>query len=188
MPGKENTIMATLKTVKEYQKEYLKKGSYTKTMYFRGEPIKHCIYEELDFTDEEIGDLPVQRYQFSTIADEDEKILAVILGGKQLKEYFGEYDDHKHETKYATGEKMDTCFSCFDCSKTSKPPVGYCHNPKHKGFVNIGLMKSHNCIANQCMYFERFETHEYWINRKMRIDKKKADKKARKAWLEGSEK
>lgn len=54
--------------------------------------------------------------------------------------------------------------------------VGYCHNPKHMGFLSVKNLKLHKCLAKQCRYLHKYEDRQFWIDR----EKKKADKKARK--------
>lgn len=54
--------------------------------------------------------------------------------------------------------------------------IGYCHNPKHMGYLSLKNMKNHKCLAKQCRYLHKYEDHPYWAEK----ERKKAEKKARK--------
>ena len=56
----------------------------------------------------------------------------------------------KHPNRY-----MDKC-------PRKDTPCGYCHCERHRGFLNVKLMKKHKCIEKKCTFFEKYETHEYW--------------------------
>lgn len=43
----------------------------------------------------------------------------------------------------------------------NKSYVGYCHNPKHKGHLTVELLSEHNCVENDCFYFE-IKKHNLW--------------------------
>ncbi|WP_026653663.1 hypothetical protein [Butyrivibrio proteoclasticus] len=55
--------------------------------------------------------------------------------------------------------------------------VGFCHYKKHNGFVSEKMLKKHQCLGKNCPYLQKYENHEFWIDR-ARI---KAEKKARKS-------
>ena len=54
--------------------------------------------------------------------------------------------------------------------------VGYCHNPKHMGYLSLRNLKKHKCLAKQCKYLHKYEENPYWEER----ERIKAEKKARK--------
>ena len=64
----------------------------------------------------------------------------------------------------------------FKGQPTKENAVGYCHNPKHRGYLSKKNLKNHKCLAKECRYLHKYEDRQFWIDR----EKKKADKKARK--------
>ena len=46
--------------------------------------------------------------------------------------------------------------------RTSCTPCGYCHNARHRGLLNVVLLKSHRCVEKECPFLERYKTHSYW--------------------------
>ena len=42
--------------------------------------------------------------------------------------------------------------------------AGTCHNNIHKGYLDIKLIKQHDCINKKCPFLERFEDYPFWIN------------------------
>lgn len=64
----------------------------------------------------------------------------------------------------------------FKGQTTKENAVGYCHNPKHLGYLSLKNLKKHKCLGKQCRYLHKYEDHPYWKEREL----KKADKKARK--------
>lgn len=43
--------------------------------------------------------------------------------------------------------------------------VGFCHNPKHKGYLTVKTLKEHECLKKQCFYFQKFEERAYWVSK-----------------------
>ena len=64
----------------------------------------------------------------------------------------------------------------FRGQTTKERAVGYCHNPKHMGYLSKNNLKQHKCLAKNCMYLHKYEDRQFWKDR----EKRKADKKARK--------
>ena len=46
--------------------------------------------------------------------------------------------------------------------RTKGAPCGYCHCDRHKGYLNVTLMKSHKCLAKKCPFFEKYTNHSCW--------------------------
>lgn len=46
----------------------------------------------------------------------------------------------------------------------NKTYVGFCHNKKHRGFITPKIMIEHQCIPNNCPYFEINEEHPLFTN------------------------
>lgn len=63
----------------------------------------------------------------------------------------------------------------FKGQPSKEHAIGYCHNPKHMGYLSKNNLKNHKCLAKQCPYLHKYEEKQFWIDR----EKKKADKKAR---------
>lgn len=65
--------------------------------------------------------------------------------------------------------------------------VGYCHCSKHKGYLNITLLKSHDCIKKECVYLEKFEDYPFWIQYMNLQKQKERRKRAKKHSIECKE-
>lgn len=52
----------------------------------------------------------------------------------------------------------------------NKSYVGYCHNSKHKGYLTVELLSEHNCVENDCFYFE-IKKHSLWRDPKYKTRK-----------------
>ena len=59
-------------------------------------------------------------------------------------------------------------------------PCGFCHNKIHKGFLIVQLLREKNYIEKDCHYLEKFEKHEFWIEKKMSKNKRELGKIVRK--------
>lgn len=55
----------------------------------------------------------------------------------------------------------------------NNPPVGYCHNPKHKGYVTKTVLCSHKCVEMGCRYFQKDENSTYWKQRQYDRNRKR---------------
>ena len=55
--------------------------------------------------------------------------------------------------------------------------IGFCHSAQHQGYMSEKMLKAHGCLGKNCPYLEKYEDMQFWKDR----EKKKADKKARKA-------
>lgn len=55
----------------------------------------------------------------------------------------------------------------------NKSYVGYCHNCSHKGFITTKVLKEKGCVSKGCSYFEKYETHPYWTELKIKKVRKK---------------
>lgn len=54
--------------------------------------------------------------------------------------------------------------------------LGYCHNKIHTGFLNHKQIIEHECTKKNCPYFNKYEDHPFWIEKKKRKEAKKNDK------------
>lgn len=36
-------------------------------------------------------------------------------------------------------------------------PTGYCHCESHRGYLDNGLIKRHNCLKKQCPFFQKYK-------------------------------
>lgn len=54
--------------------------------------------------------------------------------------------------------------------------VGYCHNKSHHGYLSLKAMRQHQCTKKGCHYFEKYEDHPFWIEKRKRKEAKKARK------------
>jgi hypothetical protein len=66
----------------------------------------------------------------------------------------------------------------IDGADRRSPPIGYCHNRIHKGYLDIGLLKKHGCLRKQCTFLQRFESNPFWMKRE-ELRQKKREKKSR---------
>lgn len=59
--------------------------------------------------------------------------------------------------------------------------AGFCHCHIHKGYLDVGLVKSHNCIEKECRYLQKFDDAPYWkhIENKKKIKQQRKDAKKR---------
>lgn len=63
--------------------------------------------------------------------------------------------------------------------------VGICHNPIHKGYLSVTLLKKHDCINKGCRYLEKFEDYPYWVRqRSIETEKNKRKEEIRQAQQE----
>lgn len=73
----------------------------------------------------------------------------------------------------------------------TKSVIGYCHCSKHKGYLNVSLLKSHDCIKKECVYLEKFEDYPFWVNymnsQKAKERRKQAKKQSVKSKAEHKE-
>lgn len=51
--------------------------------------------------------------------------------------------------------------------------VAYCHNPMHKGYLSVKIIRCHKCLDKQCKYLEIYEDKQYWVDRKRKRNDKK---------------
>ncbi len=54
--------------------------------------------------------------------------------------------------------------------------VAYCHHKKHTGCLSVKMMQNHKCLAKQCPYLEKKESHPFWKARAMKKAAKKLSK------------
>ena len=54
--------------------------------------------------------------------------------------------------------------------------IGYCHNPTHKGYLSLKVYKQHQCNIKECRYYEKYEEHPYWQQKKHIKELKKKKK------------
>lgn len=59
------------------------------------------------------------------------------------------------------GAKFDKARAC-----------GYCHF--HKKALTVKMLRQHECLQKQCKHLEKYEEHEWWNQRALEKQKKKA--------------
>lgn len=60
------------------------------------------------------------------------------------------FKQYMHPNKYIDGQYRN------------ENPCGYCHCLRHKGRLNVKLVKQHKCVQKTCPYFEKYKEHGYW--------------------------
>lgn len=55
--------------------------------------------------------------------------------------------------------------------------VGYCHCPLHKGYLDIELLKQHECRKKECSCLQKFEDYPFWINIRSKKERKEKIKR-----------
>ena len=79
--------------------------------------------------------------------------------------------DEYIETKLLTGEYALV---------SKKSIIGYCHFSEHKGSMTKSLLKTHDCVAKGCHYFEKYIDNPYWAAmEQMQATKQKKKETAR---------
>lgn len=51
---------------------------------------------------------------------------------------------------------------------------GYCHY--HKKYLTVKMIKAHECLSKQCDALQKYENHEWWHQRDLMKQRKKANK------------
>jgi hypothetical protein len=51
--------------------------------------------------------------------------------------------------------------------------VGFCHNPTHKGYLSLKVYRQHKCGQKACHYFEKYENHPHWQQKRKIKEAKK---------------
>lgn len=69
----------------------------------------------------------------------------------------------------------------IDCKIRKETPIGYCHYPLHKGYINESILRKHECIGKHCNYLQKNFHHPYW---KKREERKKMRKDRKEKWKE----
>ena len=62
------------------------------------------------------------------------------------------------------GAQFDKCKAC-----------GYCHH--HHKYLTVKMVKAHDCLQKQCNALQKYESHEWWKQRAIAKQKKKAKRK-----------
>ena len=65
----------------------------------------------------------------------------------------------------------------FNGQTTKERALGYCHNPKHKGYLTHKIIQQRGCTKKGCKYFHKYEDHPFWQKKKAAKEKKKLMKK-----------
>lgn len=65
----------------------------------------------------------------------------------------------------------------FKKSPKRENAVGYCANRKHRGYLSEAHLKAHKCTKKQCPFFEKYDSHPYWVEKRCRKQNRKAIKK-----------
>lgn len=82
------------------------------------------------------------------------------------------------------GLYINTENTYFRGQPSKKNQIGYCHNKSHLGYLSITALKRHQCLKKNCPYLEKYQDHEFWVNRDKLKEKKKKDKLNRKTMEE----
>ena len=61
------------------------------------------------------------------------------------------------------GAQIQKCRAC-----------GYCHY--HKKYLTVKMVKAHQCLQKQCNALQKYEEHEWWKQRNLLKQRKKANK------------
>lgn len=163
-------------TVKMTAEYYKQKGAEDFVICL-GNPLTGYINYELDISIEELYDLEIGKYQAEMKKNKDGKPTMVItLIPPQLKDICPDYRSHIKETYF----ESDNCkqYTMFDSTKTAinNPPIGYCHNNIHSGYMTRKMMEQHGCLCKNgqpCPYLEKFLTHMYWTQKALNKARKK---------------
>lgn len=63
-----------------------------------------------------------------------------------------------------------------------KDVAGYCNCDIHKGYLDVALLKKHDCIKKNCTFLKKFEECPFWVRyekEQKHKEKRKRDKKRR---------
>ena len=66
--------------------------------------------------------------------------------------------------------------------------IGYCHNMKHHGYLNLKLMKEHQCLEKECPFFKKVENNDFWARKRASKEKRNKKKELEKQQTEISNK
>lgn len=70
------------------------------------------------------------------------------------------------------------CYIDHVYRSSTKKPCGYCWNKIHRGLLSVKLLKKHKCLQKHCEFLQKYEDHEFWINRE-RIQQLRKERKKR---------
>lgn len=165
-------------TVKETIEHYKEKGS-TYTVICLGDPLTGVInYELIDIEIERFYELTIGRYQAGMKVDKNgNNALIITLIPPQAKEIYQDYKKHLTKTQFESTIRKQ--YTMFDSTKTApnNPPVGFCHYITHPGYLTRKMMEQHSCLCKNgklCPHLEKFETHMYWTQKKLKKERKKS--------------
>lgn len=71
--------------------------------------------------------------------------------------------DYVNKVKGLYGAQIDKCRAC-----------GFCHY--HKKALTVKMVKAHKCLQKQCNALQKNEQHEWWRQRSLQKQRKKANK------------
>lgn len=141
------------------------------------DPISGWIKNEIrDLKEEDFYETEVGKHQAKVVQKDGEKVLIILLSKFQILPIYPDYKDRLIETEYE--DKPEFLFRMFDSTISNNLPVGYCHLQSHPGMVSKNMMDQRQCLAKQCPFLERYESHPLWIQREQKKQKKKAKKKS----------
>lgn len=172
--------------IKDTIKHYEKKG-ITEVKICYGNPINRSISNEIeglkieDFYEVEIGSR-----QTKIVNKEDgTQVLILILVKAQFLQVYPDFLERLIDTPYYARKVQ--YYRMFDHTKSNTMPVGFCHLNSHRGLVSKNMMDGRNCANKNCPYFERFENHPYWMQKKQAKEYRRAKKENRIVTLQGKE-
>ncbi len=58
--------------------------------------------------------------------------------------------------------------------------VAYCYCKTHPGYLTVAIMKQKNCVANNCIFLQKNEEHQYWVQKEKHKQEKKEGKRLKK--------
>lgn len=163
-------------TVKETIAHYKEKGAVY-TVICIGNPLTGVITYELSNIElEKFYNLAIGRYQATLKKDDTGKdALIITLIPPQVNEVYPDYKKRLIKTQF----ESNICkqYTMFDSTKTApnNPPIGFCHYITHPGYLTRKMMEQHSCLCKNgkpCPHLEKFETHMYWTQKKLKKERK----------------
>ena len=60
--------------------------------------------------------------------------------------------------------------------------VGYCHNPRHRGYLRSAQLREHDCLQKQCKFLERNESSRFFREQHFKKRRKNILKNVEQLW------
>ena len=68
----------------------------------------------------------------------------------------------------------ETLYGLYGSHISRSKAVGYCYH--HCAALTVKTLKAHECLKKQCNALKKYENHDYWRQREVIKERKKANK------------